>query len=170
MKKDLAVIFGLFLIIIILLIFGGSFSTIGFISQNSGSKSASELTSKTTAPVQVRTLLIDAKVANTLPLRKKGLSKVNSLPLDQGMLFLFDHSDKYAIWMKDMRFAIDIIWLDEHKRIVQIAKDVPPEPGKKDGQLTIYKSGLDSRYVLEINAGLSSLHDVQIGDLVSFVL
>lgn len=170
MKKDLAVIFGLFLIIIILLVFGGSFSTIGFINQNSSSKSASGLTSKTTTKVQVKTLLIDAKVAGTLPLRKKGLSKVNSLPLDQGMLFLFDHNDKYAIWMKDMRFAIDIIWMDENKRIVQIAKDVPPESGKSDRQLTIYKSGLDSRYVLEINAGLGSLHDVQVGDLISFEL
>ena len=67
-----------------------------------------------------------------------------------------------------MKFAIDIIWIDENKKIVDIATNVPPEPGKKDRELTIYRPGTDAKYILEINAGLSSLNNFQIGDQVEF--
>ena len=42
--------------------------------------------------------------------KTKGLSGRKDLPKDQGMLFIFDHKDKYGFWMKDMKFPIDIIY------------------------------------------------------------
>ena len=86
------------------------------------------------------------------------------------MIFVFDKSASYIFWMKNVEFAIDIIWINDAKKIVDIAQNVPPEPDKGEKKLTRYKPKSDAKYVLEINAGLSSLHNLQIGDQVSFEL
>lgn len=166
MKKDLGIIFGLFILIVILVIFGGSFTSTVFFDRpvNSGASTAKM------SKISIKNLSVDASVASTSNERKAGLSKFDSLPLDQGMLFVFDHSDKYSIWMKNMKFAIDIIWLDEQKRVVDIVSNAPPQPGKKDSQLTVYRPRGEAMYILEVNAGLSSLNNVNVGDIANFSL
>lgn len=167
MKKDLAIIAGLFLLVIALLVFGQGYSSMSFLQQNQqGTPSAGAL--KGTVNVTVKTLNIDAEVAATSNQRKKGLSKREEMPFNQGMLFVFENPGQFGIWMKDMKFALDIIWLDTDKKIVDLVANVPPETGKKDKDLTIYKPSTDAKYILEINAGLVQLHDLQIGDQVTF--
>ncbi len=165
-KKDLAIIFGLFLLIAILLIFGKGISTISYLPQNqSQTQKGNELPA-----ISVKSLNIKAKVASKPDERKNGLSKQESMPLDEGMLFVFENPGLFGIWMKDMKFAIDIIWIDENKKIVDIAANTPPEPSKKEKELTIYRPTSNAKYVLEINAGLSTLNNLQIGDQVNFEL
>lgn len=168
MKKDLAIIFGLFLFIVVLLVFGRGFTSAIFLVPQQGTPSASA--KKGHVNLTVRDLSVNAKVVSKVSDRQRGLSKAKSLPLNEGMLFVFEENGIYPFWMKDMNFAIDIIWIGENKRIVYIASNVPPEPGKKDKELMLYRPDSDSRYVLEINAGLAQLHGVQVGDTVNFDL
>lgn len=171
MKKDLAIIFGLFLLIVIILIFGRGYSTATFLESGQAppaSKAPSVKSGYT--QVSVRDLKIDAKIVSKASDRKKGLSDIDSLPLSQGMLFVFENVGTYSFWMKDMKFAIDIIWLDENKKIVSIANYAYPEPGKKDDELTLYSPGSGAKYVLEINAGLATLNGLQIGGIANFEL
>ena len=167
MKKDLAIIFGLFIVIAVIVVFGKGFSTFNFFSQTASTQEAKPQNRKETL-IRIKDLSITAKIAANSKDRQKGLSKLESLPLDQGELFVFDKSDKYEIWMKDMKFAIDIIWIDQDKRIVDIASNIPPEPGKKDQELQRYQPKQEAKYILEINAGLASLHNLQVGDQLSF--
>lgn len=168
MKKDLGIIFGLFAIIIVLLVFGGPFISTSFFGQNESTKSSS--TALKFIDIAIRDLVTKAEVVQSDASKKKGLSGRESLEIDQGMLFVFNRSGIYPFWMKDMKFAIDIIWIDENKKIVYIAENAPPEPGKKDSELFRYVPKNNSQYVLEINAGLSKLHNIQIGDAVNFEL
>ena len=50
--------------------------------------------------------------------RAMGLMFRPSLPSDRGMLFVFDQPDFHGIWMKNCKFPIDIVWLDERRRVV----------------------------------------------------
>lgn len=167
MKKDLGVIFGLFLLIIILVIFGGGFTSTIFLSNpNEATAQARQhngLIDLTTGDFQIK-----SEVVNNAESRKKGLGKRDSLALDQGLLFVFDKPGFYTFWMKDMKFAIDIIWIDENKKIAHIVQNLPPEPGKKDAELTRYTPPVTAKYVLEINAGLANLHNLHVGDNVNF--
>ena len=168
MKKDLAIIAGLFVLIVFLIVFGGPFSSLGFVGNQ---KSIFDQPQK--APdvaITVGTLKVNAKVADNAALRKKGLSQIESIPFDQGMLFVFENPGNYSIWMKDMKFAIDIIWLDEAKRVTDVAIDVPAQPGKKDSELIVYKPNNNAKYVLEVNAGLVNLNDIRVGDQAFFEL
>lgn len=174
MKKDLGIIFGLFVIVVALLVFGRSFTSVGFVNQATGSSRVSsqnaQIRSSGVVPLSVKTLSIDATVVSKAADRKKGLSGKDSLSLNSGMLFVFESKGPYVFWMKDMKFAIDIIWIDENKRIVDIAGNVPPEPRKKDESLTKYQPHAEALYVLEINAGLAALNGLQVGDQVNFVI
>ncbi len=172
MKKDLAIIAGLFLVIAILLVFGQGFTSVSFLSGGLqiGQSTPSGSTVGSRVNVTVKGLTVDAEVAANSASRKKGLSKRDSIPFKQGMLFVFENPGQYGIWMKDMRFAIDILWLDENKKVVDLIAEVVPEQGKKDSELTIYKPSHNAKYVLEINAGLVKLNNIQVGDQAFFNL
>lgn len=80
--------------------------------------------------------------------RTQGLSGRQSLAGDRGMLFVFPGDGTQCIWMKDMRFSLDIMWLDGEKRVVHIERDVSPDTYPQ--QFCPEKS---ARYVIELNAG-----------------
>ncbi len=58
--------------------------------------------------------------------RAMGLMFRPSLAPDRGMLFLFDRPDFHGIWMKNCKFPIDIVWLDEEKKVVHVKEGAPP--------------------------------------------
>lgn len=169
MKKDLIIIGGLLLVVLGLLIFGGGFSSIGFVKQKSQLASSSSAVSNAVV-IKIRNLVINSQVVSSETQRIKGLSGRDSLPINEGLLFVYDQKGKYTFWMKDMKFPIDMIWISDDKKIVYIAKGALPEPNKSDKDLTRYYPGVDAKYVLEINAGLSDANKLQIGDSAEFIL
>ncbi len=175
MKKDLGIIGGLFLLIILLATVGRAFSSFGFLNNQGSSSSLLDLNifekkEMKVIPLTVRDLAIDTQVAATPDERKKGLSGRESLPINSGMLFVFDSAANWGIWMKDMQFPIDIIWINADRKIVYIVQNATPQPGKKDSELAIYRSNSTALYVLEVNAGISNLHNLQVGDTANFNL
>lgn len=115
--------------------------------------------------VKINDLIIPVDVAKTEIQRRSGLSSLDSLPEEEGMFFVFAQKDvKPPFWMKDMKFAIDILWINEGK-IVQIDKDAqPPAPGTSDDKLLLYVPSQPIDYVLEVNAGFTDEHNIVIGD------
>lgn len=100
-------------------------------------------------------------IANTEEKRTKGLGGLSSIPADYGMFFIFDRSDYQNIWMKDMLFPIDIIWIDENNKIVHIEKNIYPATYPK-----IFTAYIKAHFVLELNAGMSSVYDLKVGGLI----
>ena len=98
----------------------------------------------------------------------RGLGYRDYLEIDKGMLFIFSRSDYYAFWMKDMRFSIDIIWI-EGNTIVDISKNVSSEPGVSLEKLKLYQPRQKANRVLEVNAGFSDKNNVKIGNKIDYV-
>jgi uncharacterized membrane protein (UPF0127 family) len=94
-----------------------------------------------------------------------GLSKYKDIPQNFGMLFPFGKVGYYSFWMKDMKFAIDIIFIKDNK-IVTIFKDVPAPKSFSD-PLPIYRSSSPADTVLEITGGLSQKYNFQNGQVLS---
>lgn len=109
---------------------------------------------------------INVEIASTIPTRTKGLSDRVSLADDTGMVFVFPVAAKHPIWMKDMNFAIDIIWV-RREEIVDIAPNVKP-PGP-DGELRVYKPRLEADMVVEVVSGFTEEHGIKIGDELKVV-
>ena len=99
--------------------------------------------------------------------RALGLMFRPSLPADQGMLFVFGHSGFHSIWMKNCRFPIDIIWLDEKRRVVHVAENVPP---CEADPCPSYAPLRRASYVVEVNAGVVRQDQVAVGTEIRFEL
>ena len=67
------------------------------------------------------------EVVDTDATREQGLSGRTSIPENYGMLFVFPKKDLHGFWMKDMQFAIDMIWINEEGIIVGIERGATPE-------------------------------------------
>ncbi len=106
--------------------------------------------------------VVRVDIASTIPTQRRGLSGRESLPDGTGMAFLFWAPARHAIWMKDMRFAIDIVWARDGK-IVDIAPNVPP-PTVPDELLRTYLPRLEADVVIELPAGFAAEHGLKIGD------
>jgi uncharacterized membrane protein (UPF0127 family) len=118
-------------------------------------------------PLPTGKLLIAGRVHLTVELahgseeKGRGLSGRPPLPPGYGMLFVYEAPQPIGIWMKDMRFALDIIWI-QAGRIVHIVKDAPPL--LPTGPETVYTAVGD--LVLEVPAGFTAKQKIRVGDPV----
>lgn len=107
---------------------------------------------------------INVEIVDTPQSRQLGLSGRESLDENQGMVFVFDNIDtRNCFWMKDMQFAIDMIWLDEEKRVVSIADNVAPETFPQS-----FCPQEPAKYGLEVGAGRSVELGIYTGEVLRF--
>jgi hypothetical protein len=92
-----------------------------------------------------------------------GLAKFNKIDKNQGMLFIFSKPDYYSFWMKNMKFPIDIIFINKNI-IVDIFQNVPSQ--KNNDNLPIYTTKNKADKVLELNSGITSEYKIKIGSEV----
>jgi uncharacterized protein len=117
------------------------------------------------AEIRLSDALIYADVADTDEKRITGLSYRESLDRDKGMLFVFDEIGKHGIWMKEMNFPIDILWIGDDNRIVSIVENASPE-SYFSSPPTVFRPAENSRFVLELNSGFVAERSVKVGDSV----
>lgn len=118
--------------------------------------------------VNVNGFLLIADIATTDEQKTKGLSVKDSLAENEGMLFVFDDEAQHPFWMKNMKFPIDIIWIDSDKRVVHIEHNL--QPCSSELLCPIYKPVGDSLYVLETVAGFTERHGIVKAAPVDFEL
>lgn len=106
--------------------------------------------------------VLTVELAKTPRAWQNGLSNRSQLAADHGMLFIFPESSRRSFWMKEMKFPIDIIWL-QNGEIVDIAPKIPPASVEEDSPVT-YWPRLPANAVLEVNAGFCEKYGVKIGD------
>ncbi len=92
----------------------------------------------------------------------KGLSGREKIPEDRGMLFIFPQEGILTFWMKDMKFPLDMIFLDSQFVIVDINENA--QPCKTIQNCKIYFSKKPAKYVLEVNAGIVKKNNLKTGD------
>ncbi len=93
--------------------------------------------------------------------RAIGLMYRESLGEKNGMLFVFEEKGNHAIWMKNVRFPLDLLWLDDEMRVVYVYPDASP---CRSDPCPIYIPPEDARYVLELPANFTLRHGIGIGD------
>lgn len=99
------------------------------------------------------------ELANTEAKRVKGLSGKLKLPDTDAMLFVFDSPGEQCVWMKDMKFNLDILWFSEGKKLVYEKRDVAPSTYPEK-----FCSDTPAKYVVEMSAGVADKNELKIGD------
>ena len=96
----------------------------------------------------------------------QGLSGRTTLSPRQGMLFVFPTLEVHSMWMPNMYFPLDIVWIDDEKKIVKIEENVTPCSGTHN--CTSYSSSYPTKYAIELNAFDASRIGLNIGKKLSF--
>jgi uncharacterized protein len=107
-------------------------------------------------------MLIDVEVAETEEQRQFGLMHRDSLPADQGMIFIFFRDTQGPFWMKNTRIPLSIAFFDLNGRIVKILDMEPCEANP----CPLYDPGVTYRGALEVNRGAFDRWGVEEGDFV----
>ncbi len=118
-----------------------------------------------TIPVMLGGQTLNAVVADTPALQEKGLSGTSQIEESQAMLFVFDKPGKYPFWMRDMKYSIDIIWMDQEHHIVHIKEHAEPSSFPKT-----FGNEVTSASVLEVSDGFVAKNGVKVGDEVLFTV
>jgi uncharacterized membrane protein (UPF0127 family) len=118
-----------------------------------------------TTPLRIGDTQFFASVARTSHERTQGLSGTTFLPSNFVKLFVFDEESYWGIWMKDMNYSIDIVWLDSNKTVVYSEISVPPESYPE-----VFIPRALAKYVLEFNAGVVQDLQITYGQVIEFEL
>ena len=117
----------------------------------------SELTVQTAGGPQkfaIELALSDAQMEQGLMFRR-------SMPANAGMLFDFKHPTNVTMWMKNTLIPLDMLFLDNSGRIIDIHERAVPY------STDIIASRVPSRYVIELNGGTVARLGVKPGDQVT---
>ncbi len=107
-----------------------------------------------------RDVQFDVFLAMDAAQRARGLMYVDHLPDDVGMLFLHDSDHEVAMWMKETRLPLDMLFIDRHGRIVDIVRGTVPY------SLATITPQRPARAVLELKAGTALRNGIRVGDRV----
>ncbi len=116
----------------------------------------------TASRLSIKNHKFNYKVADTPAEQAKGLGGRDNLPTDQAMLFQFQNPSRQCFWMKDMRFSIDIIWLNTEKKVVHIEPNLSPDSFPKSYCVD------NTKYVIEVNANITQQLKLHNGETISF--
>lgn len=107
-------------------------------------------------------IYLNAEIADNEFRRRKGLMFRKSLPANEGMLFVFEYSQKLSFWMKNTYIPLSIAFIDSEGFIKEIYDMAPLN------EHLIYTSNHPVRYALEVNKGWFAGNNIAPGCRVFF--
>jgi len=105
-----------------------------------------------------------AKLALTDNARSKGLAGTKDINPDEALLMAFPSDGMWEIWMKDMNFPIDVVWLDKDRKVTTTVKNIPFDESTK----VKHQPKTPARYIIELPAGTVDEEVIKIGDVAVF--
>ncbi|MBI4390301.1 MAG: DUF192 domain-containing protein [candidate division NC10 bacterium] len=104
---------------------------------------------------------VRVEVAVTEEEKARGLSGRAGLPPGTGMLFPYPAPGFRSMWMREMRFPLDFLWIRDG-RVVDLFEEVPP-PAPGETPRTV-ASPEPAQAILEVPAGFIRTHRLRRGD------
>lgn len=107
-------------------------------------------------------VMVDIEIADTDFDTQTGLMYRDSMNDNQGMLFVFKDEQPRSFYMKNTRIPLDLIFINENKKIVSFQKNAQPFDERS------LPSNAPAKYVLEVNAGLVDTWGLIIKDSINY--
>jgi len=122
---------------------------------------ASPLAALPITPMQIGSKTFQLEIAGDDASREHGLMERDTIAPDHGMIFVFPVASEQNFWMHHTRFPLDIIFVDDHARVVSIKTMKPYDE-------TAVPSDGTAKYAIELPGGQAAGTGVKPGDQLSF--
>ena len=104
--------------------------------------------------------VIDTQIATTPTQQAMGLMFRKDMPMNEGMLFVFEQADIKCFWMKNTQLPLTAAFISDEGIIINLADMVPYATDSHCSKKPV-------RYVLEMNQGWFAKKGVQEGAQLS---
>jgi len=111
--------------------------------------------------IRIGRAVVEVEFARTEEQREMGLMFRESLATNEGMVFVFDPPSKPAFYMKNTKVPLDILFIDENLKIVDI------QQMEAFDEKTLHRPPAAVEYAIEVNRGWAAGHGVRAGDRVN---
>jgi uncharacterized protein len=129
-------------------------------STSAGGTNTSELSTVTIYAASGENVKVWVEIVDDPLGRYMGLRGRESLPENQGMLFVYpSEQQELTFTMADTLIPLSIAFIDSERRIIDI-QDMKPLDGEPPG----YEAGGPAQYALEVNKGYFDERGVEVGD------
>lgn len=102
------------------------------------------------------------RVAKTEEEKQKGLSGTESLEEKTGMIFIFERPVQPTFWMREMKYSLDAVWINNGV-VVDLSENIPTPP-----PVETFEPEVAITEVLEIPAGDIERYEIKVGQHVDF--
>ena len=82
------------------------------------------------------------------------------LPLNSAMILIYEKPDLYAMWLLNIEYNLDLIWINENGNIVYMVKDADPCKNALDAASCTYKNTKPAKYIIAAASGFIEEHDI----------
>ncbi len=106
---------------------------------------------------------IDIQIAKSEFDRQLGLMFRKHMDEKDGMLFIFPSEEMQSFWMRNTFIPLDMVFVNASKKIVTIQKATQTLSDQS------YPSAAPAMYVIEVNGGFCSTHNINEGDRIDFI-
>jgi hypothetical protein len=130
--------------------------------QNSDQLEDGKSTMSALHTIRINDQPLQVEIAQTPEASSLGLMFRESLPEDQGMLFVFPQQQILSFWMRNTFIPLDIAFIDHAGVIVDIQRMAPLD------ETINYISAAPALYALEVNAGWFEKREIKVGARVRF--
>jgi hypothetical protein len=121
-----------------------------------------------TRKITINNIPLTVEIADDNEKITKGLMFREGMEEDRGMLFIFEKEHGYQFWMMNMKFNLDIIWLDANGKVVHIVENAEPCIDAAHSSQCTYNPDEPAKYVLEVNAGFVKKHGIDENSIMKF--
>ena len=117
--------------------------------------------------IKIGTHVVTVEIADNEGKREFGLMFRQSLPANEGMLFIFDDSQQLNFWMKNTLIPLSIGYFDAKKTLIETHEMRPQVLGERE-TLT-YPSHAPAKYALEMPTKWFHTNSIKSGEVFTFV-
>jgi uncharacterized membrane protein (UPF0127 family) len=115
----------------------------------------------TKGTVRLDDKVITVEIADTAAERQRWLTfRQDRLAQDTALLIKYDDPDLYEVWMLNIEYNLDLLWIDKDGNVVYIKENVPPCQNVVETISCTYKTTSRSVYVMAATAGFIDAHDI----------
>jgi hypothetical protein len=104
---------------------------------------------------------ISTEVAESSAERQRWLTfRTEQLPLNSSLILVYDKPDLYTLWLLNIQFNLDLIWLDGSGNIVYMKQNAVPCSNTLDASKCTYKNTIPSKYIIAATSGFIKYHKI----------
>jgi uncharacterized membrane protein (UPF0127 family) len=124
----------------------------------------------TKGTVKLDDKVITVEIADTAAERQRWLTfRQDRLPEDTALLIKYDKPDLYEVWMLNVEYNLDLIWMDKDGNVVYTKENVPPCQNVVETISCTYKTTAHSLYVMAATTGFIDAHNISTGSKMTVI-